>query len=102
MQTTSRKLITIVAEALLEDRLLQEIQQLGAHGYTVTRASGRGTRGVWASDWEGANVRIEALVGSDVADRILTHLVESYFDLYAVVAYVQTVEVVRGDKYGDA
>ena len=100
MQTTPRRLVTIIAEALLEDRLLQELQELGASGYTVTRASGRGTRGVRASEWEGSNVRIEVLVGVDVADLILSHLATHYFELYAVVAYVQTVEVVRGEKYG--
>jgi nitrogen regulatory protein P-II 2 len=100
MQTTPLKLVTIIAEALLEDRLVQEVQRLGASGYTVTRASGRGTRGIRASEWEGNNVRIETLVGAEVADRILTHLAEFYFELYAVVAYVQTVEVVRGEKYG--
>ena len=100
METTPRKLVTIVAEALLEDRLVQEIRALGARGYTVTRASGRGTRGIRASEWEGSNVRIETLVDAQVADLILTHLAEHYFALYAVVAYVQAVEVVRGDKYG--
>jgi len=99
MRTTPLKLVTIIAEALLEDRLVQEIRGLGASGYTVTRASGRGTRGVRASEWEGNNVRIETLVGAEVADRILTHLSDQYFELYAVVAYVQTVDVVRGDKY---
>lgn len=99
METTPLKLVTIIAEALLEDRLVQEVQRLGARGYTVTRASGRGSRGIRASEWEGNNVRIEMLVGAAAADRILGHLAEHYFELYAVVAYVQTVDVVRGDKY---
>ena len=99
MQTTPRKLVTIIAEALLEDRLVQELRRLGANGYTLARASGRGTRGVRASEWEGNNIRIETLVDNDVADQILTHLADHYFELYAVVAYVQTVDVVRGDKY---
>ena len=99
MQTTPLKLVTIIGEALLEDRLVQELRGLGATGYTVTRASGRGTRGVRASEWEGQNVRIETLVGEDVADRVLSHLANHYFELYAVIAYVQTVDVVRGDKY---
>ncbi|MFN0072404.1 MAG: P-II family nitrogen regulator [Chloroflexota bacterium] len=101
MNTTPMKLVTIIAEALLEDRLVKELQGLGAHGYTITRASGRGTRGVQASDWEGNNVRIETLVGPEVADQILTHLTEHYFELYAVVAYLQTVEVVRAGKYAE-
>ena len=34
-----------------------------------------------------------------VADRILTHLAERYFEHYAVIAFVETVEVMRGEKY---
>lgn len=98
--TTPLKLVTIIAEALLEDRLVQEIRGLGATGYTVTRASGRGTRGVRASEWEGNNVRIETLVVEAVADQLLTHLADHYFEHFAVVAYTQTVEVVRPEKYG--
>jgi nitrogen regulatory protein P-II 2 len=99
VETVPLKLVTIVAEALLEDRIVDELLRLGARGYTVTGAHGRGSRGVRASEWEGKNVRIETLVRAEVAERILDHLARRYFALYAVVAYVQTVEVVRGDKY---
>ena len=34
MKTVTLKKVTIVAEALLEDRLLREIRALGARGYT--------------------------------------------------------------------
>lgn len=32
-------------------------------------------------------------------DAILEHVAGSYFEHYAAVAYVQDVQVVRGDKY---
>lgn len=99
MQTVALKLVTIIAEAVLHDRLIREIKNLGAKGYTITQVRGEGSRGVRASEWEGQNVKIETLVSSAVADAILQHLSEHYFPLYAVVAYVQTAEVVRGDKY---
>ena len=99
MRTVPLKEVTIIAEALLEDRLLREIRELGAHGYTVGEARGEGSRGVRASEWEGKNVRIETLVSAEVADRILQHVTENYFDHYAVVAYLSDVQVVRGEKY---
>jgi len=34
-----------------------------------------------------------------VADRILARVAEAYFPRFAVVAWVEDVEVVRGDKY---
>jgi len=95
----SLKLVTIVAEAVLEDRLLAELKRLGAKGYTISEARGEGSRGVRASEWEGNNLRIECVVSDDAAERILAHLEEHYFPIYAVIAFVHEVQVVRGDKY---
>jgi nitrogen regulatory protein P-II 2 len=99
MQTSTMKLVTVVAEAVLEDELIQEVYAAGAKGYTLDRVLGEGSRGVRASDWAGKNVKIETLVAPEVADKLLTVLAEKYFPHYAVVAYVKSVEVVRGDKY---
>lgn len=96
---TMMKRVTIVAESLLERRLLEELGQLGSHGYTVFEVRGSGSRGVRASEWEGKNIQIETIVTDEVADRILEHVAEHYFRDYAVIAYLDTVEVVRGDKY---
>lgn len=99
MRTTPLKLVTIIAEAVLEDGLVRELREVGVRGYSRSDVTGEGTRGVHASDWEGPNVKLEMLVGPEVADRILEHVAGSYFQHYAVVAYVQEVEVVRGEKY---
>ncbi len=99
MALVSLKLVTIIAEAYLEERLIREIKQLGAKGYTITSARGEGSRGVRASEWEGNNIRLETIVSPAVAEKILQRLAEAYFANYAVIAYVENVEVMRGDKY---
>ena len=99
MRTEPLKLLTIIAEALLEDRLIHDLEAAGARGWTLSQARGQGSRGVRASEWEGRNVRLETLVAPEVADRLLEILDERYFPHYAVVAFVQDVQVVRGDKY---
>ena len=99
MKTVRLSKVTIVAEAFLEERILREIKECGARGFTLTEARGEGSRGVRASEWEGKNVRIETLVSPDVAHRILSHVADAYFPHFAVVAWVGEVEVVRGDKY---
>jgi hypothetical protein len=96
---TKLQLVTIVGEAVLEERLLRELRELGARGWTIDPVRGEGSRGTRASTLEGGNVRIETLVAPDVAERILDRLAERYFPRFAVVAFSQTVEVVRGDKY---
>jgi nitrogen regulatory protein P-II 2 len=99
MNTTKLRKVTIIAEAVLEDRLLREVRELGSRGYTLAMVSGEGSRGVRASEFEGKNVQIEVLVSAEVADRLLDHLAANYFEHYAVVAYVVEVEVVRGERY---
>ena len=99
MKTVTLKLVTIVAETVLEDRLVRDLAAAGARGYTVSTVRGRGSRGVRASDWEGGNVRIEVIVSDQVSDAVLDLLAERYFPHYAVVAWVERVEVVRGEKY---
>jgi nitrogen regulatory protein PII len=98
MTGVSLKLVTIVAEAVLEERLARALLSLGAKGYTLSEVRGRGARGVRAGEPD-VNVKIEAVVTPEVADRILAHLAERYFADYAVIAYVETVTVVRGEKY---
>lgn len=99
MELVSLKLVTIVSEAVLEKRLLEDLKRLGARGYTLIEVRGEGSRGVRASDWAGRNIRVEAVVSADTARRILDHLRECYFANYAVIAYAADVEVVRGEKY---
>lgn len=99
MHTTTLKLVTIVTERILEDRLLRALEDLGARGYTLTQATGKGSRGVRASEWEGPDTRIESLVSPEVAEAVVAHVAENYFEHYAVILYVQDAEVVRGEKY---
>lgn len=99
METTTLKLVTIITERILEDRLLRKVEELGAQGYTLTQATGKGSRGVRASEWEGPDTRIQSLVSEKVADAIVEHIAENFFEHYAVIVYVQDAEVVRGEKY---
>ena len=99
MHTVSSKLVTIVAEPVLEEQLISEVHELGARGHTVVASRGGGSRGMRASDPPGAGVRIELVVSEAVADRILGHVATRYFPHYAVIAFVVDVQVVRGEKY---
>ena len=99
MHTTTLKLVTIVTERILEDRLLRQLVELGAKGYTLSQATGKGSRGVRASEWEGPDSRIESLVSEEVAEDIVDYIAENFFEHYAIIVYVQDAEVVRGNKY---
>jgi nitrogen regulatory protein PII len=99
MDTVPLKLVTIVAEPVLEEQLTGELKRLGARGFTVVDSRGEGSRGMRASELPGEGIRIDTVVSPEVADRLLAHVAGHYFANYAVIAYVSTVEVVRGEKY---
>lgn len=98
MKVTLSKL-TIVAERLLKDQLLDLIRKEGAKGFTMSAVEGEGSRGVRASDWEGRNVQIETIVTAAIADQILDKLSEEYFDDFAIIAWVVDVKVLRRSKF---
>lgn len=99
MALTTLMLVTIVAEPVLEARLLKQLRTLGARGWTITEGRGEGSLGRRTGDLPGVNLRIETVVSPAVAERIVARLAESYFASYAVIAWVTEVGVVRGEKY---
>jgi len=44
-------------------------------------------------------VKIEVIANHEIATNILKQISHEYFENYAVVAYTQKVNVVRGEKY---
>lgn len=97
---TARKLLTIITEAAIESRLLKDLERLGAHGYTVSDARGKGHRGVRDAGWEAsANIRVEVVCESETATAIAAHLKESYYDNYAMITIVTDVQVLRPEKF---
>ena len=89
----------VVAESVLESRLLAGLGACGARGWTVTAARGQGPRNRRVSEVEGGNVRIETLVSSGVALRIWSMLSQEYFPNYAVAAWTVDVAVARPERY---
>lgn len=102
MNNNNTKLLTIVTEAALESRLVNDIEQLGALGYTITNARGKGSRGLRGGSWEAsANIRVEVICGPDLANLLANHLQNKYYDNYAMVTFTSDVEVLRPNKFSD-
>ncbi len=99
MPLTELFLVTIITERIFRDEILEKIKELGAKGYTLTDATGEGSRGIRASDWEGKNVKIETVVSREVGNKIIDYIADHYFENYAVITYAWPIKVVRGDKY---
>jgi hypothetical protein len=99
MKTLPLVCLTIVAEAVVERRLLDDLTAAGAKGWTVSSGHGRGSGAVRASEWEGANIRVESVGSQELVDRLLEVLARDYFPHYAVVAWTTPVSVVRPAKF---
>ncbi len=94
MQTYSSKLLTIYTEAALESSLIRAINKLGATGYTITNARGKGASGSRTAFWEAnANIRIEVMCSAELAQNITQDLHEQFAQNYALVTFTSDIEV---------
>lgn len=99
MKLTNLKLVTIIAESVLEEKVVSLLKKHGAKGHTVVASHGEGSRGMRTGEIPGQNSRIETLVSMPVAEKIMEDLSNNYFEHYAVICYVIDASVLRGEKY---
>jgi hypothetical protein len=97
------KLVTVIAEAVLTERLTRLVLETGASGYTLSPARGMGSRGLRSTTVvDGDNIRLEALMGQTAAASLFDVLARDFFPHYALIAWATEVEVLRGAKFGVA
>jgi len=95
-----RKLVTIVTEAAIEKLLVADLEKLGAHGYTITEARGKGSRGARSSAWDASsNIRVEIVCDEPTSRIIVQHLQEHYYANFAMILFTADVTVVRPAKF---
>lgn len=100
MQSHTRKLLTVVTEAVLENTLVKDIDRMNAHGYTITDARGKGHRGVRSAGWEAnSNIRIEVVCDNETASRMAAYFQEHYYADYAMILFLSDIEVLRPEKF---
>ncbi|MGB5580440.1 MAG: hypothetical protein WBM68_07750 [Woeseia sp.] len=100
MPSQRRKLVTIITESAIEEKVCRTIAKLGATGYTVTDARGSGSRGARNARWSSSgNVRIEVVCDDVVAARIASYLQENFYADYAMVLFETDVSVLRPEKF---
>jgi nitrogen regulatory protein P-II 2 len=94
------KLVTIICEAVLEERIVEVLHECGAHGHTAFDVRGSGRQGARSADLvESSNVQIEVIAKPAVAENLLQRLHLNFFQDYAMVAYESEVQVMRPEKF---
>lgn len=103
MNIVTRKLVTIVTESALEQKLKREIERLGAKGYTIVNARGSGHQGSRDGNWGEAstNIRIEIVCSDAVALAIAEHCDQRYAEDFAMIVYLSDVQVAGDHDQGE-
>lgn len=100
MNTYSVKRITIIGDNDVGYRIVDEVVALGATGYTYDVVHGKGDRGIRPRHTKPPNARIEVVATKEVAEKIMEHIATNYFGNYAMIAFLDDVQVIRGPKFG--
>ncbi len=91
-------LVVIIGEAVLQDRIIKLLKDLGVTGYTLSQAQGAGGRhGSRKGDMAGynTNIEIKTIVSQEVSEAIFSGLTE-YQSNHALIAFRQNVEALSG------
>lgn len=101
---TRLRRVTVVAEEALENQLTNKFHELGASGYTAIPCHGAGRTALALGQGpHNSQVRIEAVVTQEVADRIIDYLRgEVMSPEHHITTCVETVEVLRQDDFAPA
>ena len=87
-------LVTIVCEAVLQDRLIKQLITLGVSGYTIVPVLGVGSHGRRMGDVMAAyntNIEVKTIVTPEVSNQLLEEL-KQFPKTYALIAFRQNVE----------
>jgi len=90
---TKGTLVTIIGEAVLQERLIHLFTQLRVSGYTLVPAKGAGSHGKRMGDVAGynTNIEIKTIVNSTISDQLL-EAVRPFQATHALIAFRQEVE----------
>ena len=96
MELRTKKLLTIVTEAVLEPEIIQELKQVGIGGFTIDDVRGRGRRGVRRAEWEQSRtIRFQIVDEWGTLENLITRLREDFADRYAMFMFVADVATVE-------
>ena len=90
------KLLTVVTEGVVEERLLRDLRRLGVRG--ASRCEVRTSTRSGQQEWEVHHVRIEALLDPQQVPRVMALLEKRYLPHYELQAWSRDVEALTSDR----
>lgn len=100
MDKHPKKLLVIIAEAVLEKRLVADVRLAGAHGYTVHDVRGGSDYAIREDSWEAdRTIEMKVICDAQVADAIASHVLTHYAPDYGLTLFFSDVAVLRPQKF---
>lgn len=95
-----KKLLVIIAEAVLEKSLINDAKRLGAQGYTVYDVRGGSQYATHEGNWDADRmIEIKIICEASVADAMASHVIDQYASNYGVSLFFSNIEVIRPQKF---
>lgn len=94
------KLLSIITNDSMQERLVGMFRKYGVSGYTILRASGEGSSGL-ESDMTGfdANILVKVIVPADRMDVLLESIERKLRKGYHLTVFVADVQVITPEKF---
>jgi nitrogen regulatory protein P-II 2 len=80
----------------LGENILDAAVLAGPKHYRCYSVRGRGVRPRYEKT---GNLKIEVIASREVAQKILEHVAENYFEDYAMIGFIDDVEVLKGQHF---
>ncbi len=94
MDFAKEKLLTVITESDLEERLIKDINNLGVKGYTITSVEGKGEKGIRNAMWSSSSsIKVEIVCDLKVCEDIIKFIKDNYIKNYATFLFVVDVDV---------
>ncbi len=101
MKLTPFKLVTVIADQRLKQKLIEFFQDAGITGYTYGPVYGRGRSLLDDTPGEEAeNIQFEILVSPFVSRSLMKVIHKNEFSNGGVIVFEQDASVVRPEKFG--
>ena len=99
MKTINLKLLTIVCEPILTQKITDHIRNVGAKGFTLTEVRGEGSSKRHSGEVPEQKLKIEVLASSEITKNLMDEIAALYFQDYSLIIYATDAVVIRADKF---
>ncbi len=98
--------VTIVAEKVIQEQIVEIIERAGATGYTILEGSGKGQHARRTHERPSVAgdafdiVKIEAILGDRAAaEQVADEVANTLFTHYSGIVYLEEVEILRRARF---